>query len=202
MDINHRHSLRLRGYDYAQAGAYFVTICTHNRHLLFGEIIKDRMRLNGWGMLVKDEWARIQQLRQNVELDAFVIMPNHVHGIICIMTEDVAPASSTPDVGARRAVPLRLVRIERFGKPVSGSLPTIVRAFKSASTRMINLQRGTPGNAVWQRNFHEHIVRNDRELEEIREYIVNNPGQWAEDEFNPENVRAQHAAPLPIIEHI
>ncbi|HEX7342775.1 MAG TPA: transposase [bacterium] len=163
-----------------------MTICAHNRLCLFGEIIKGRMRLNGWGMLVKDEWARIHQLRQNVELDAFVIMPNHVHGIVCILDYGTV---QNPDVGARRASPLRMgVR--------PGSLGAIVGAFKSALTRMINLQRGTIGNPVWQRNYYEHIIHNDREIEEIREYIINNPAQWAEDEFNPDNVGVRRASPF------
>jgi len=84
LDDPYRRRLRLCGYDYSQAGAYFLTICTHDREYLFGEILKGKMRLNGWGMIVRDEWARTARLRKNVEVGAFVIMPNHIHGIICI----------------------------------------------------------------------------------------------------------------------
>jgi REP element-mobilizing transposase RayT len=112
-------------------------------------------------------------------------MPNHVHGIIMIM--------DGPNVGARHAVPLR--HAERFGKPVSGSIPTIVRSFKSAATKRINEQRGSPGTSVWQQDYYEHIVQDEDEFSRIREYIANNPLQWAVDRENP-STRATHASPL------
>jgi len=110
----------------------------------------------------------------HVELDAFVIMPNHIHGIIVI--------TSDPDVGARHAVPLRMApHAEQFGKPVPGSLSTIVRSFKSAATKRINVWRGTPGAPVWQRNYYEHILRDEASWERVREYIAHNPLRWTED---------------------
>lgn len=165
--LHHRRSVRLKGHDYAQPGAYFVTMCTRDRECLFGEIVDGEMRLNEYGMAVRDEWLRTAELRENVELDAFVIMPNHLHGIVMI-TQGRGTACRAPT--------------EAFGKPVADSVPTIVRAFKSASTKHINQIRNTPGTPVWQRNYYEHVIRNDAELNAVREYILANPATWTTDE--------------------
>jgi REP element-mobilizing transposase RayT len=138
-DRHHRQSTRLKGYDYAQPGAYFVTVCTRKRECSFGEVADGEIRLNEHGMAVSEEWLRTAQLRETVELDAFTIMPNHIHGIIVI----------TNGRGTARRAPT-----ERFGKPVANSIPTIMRAFKSASTKHINEIRKAPGAPVWQRNYH------------------------------------------------
>ena len=165
---HHRRSIRLKGYDYCQVGAYFVTIVTQDRVCLFGAVVDGEMRLNDAGRMVAQCWQQIPAHFPHVELDEFVMMPNHVHGIIIV-------------VGARHAVPLP----ERFGKPVSGSLPTIIRSFKSAATKRINELRGTTGTRVWQRNYYEHIIRDEQSWDRIREYIVNNPLQWELDRLNP-----------------
>lgn len=172
---HHRRSLRLKGYDYTQPGAYFVTLCTYNGEALFGEIVDGSMVLNAWGEIVRDEWFKTVQLRPYVALydDEFVVMPNHIHGIIWIVDDPV---------GARRR---RAPTTEQFGKPVAGSLPTIIRAFKSAVTRRIHQTPGTPGAPVWQRNYYERIIRNDEALNRIRAYILNNPLKWALDRENP-----------------
>ena len=119
-----------------------------------------------------DEWFHTTELRPYVELfeDEFVVMPNHIHGIIWINEDDGR--------GTARRAPTQ----ERFGKPVIGSLPTIVRAYKSAVTKRINLLRQTPGAPVFQRNYFEHIIGSDREYEHIAEYIANNPVNWVRDE--------------------
>jgi REP element-mobilizing transposase RayT len=166
-DRHHRQSTRLKGYDYAQPGAYFVTVCTRDRECLLGDIVDGEMRLNEYGMAVREEWLRTAQLRETVELDACTIMPNHVHGIVVI----------TNGRGTARRAPT-----ERFGKPVADSIPTIMRAFKSASTKHINVIRRTPGTPVWQRNYYEHVVRDDEELKAIRQYILSNPANWTTDE--------------------
>ncbi len=171
---HHRRSIRLKGYDYSQAGAYFVTICTQNRACLFGEVVDGQMRVNELGEIVREEWLRTGQIRPNVELDAFVVMPNHIHGIIVLRGYDRR--------GTLQRAP---TTVERFGKPTSNTIPTIVRLFKSATTKRINHLRGTPGARVWQRNYYERIIRNDDELRRIREYIANNPLQWALDRDNP-----------------
>ena len=120
--------------------------------------------------------------------DEFVIMPNHIHGIIWIVE---TPEHPDDTVGARRRAPTmrrRAPKVEQFGKPVPGSIPTIVHAFKSAVTRRINALRGTPGARVWQRNYYEHIIRNDRALNAIRRYIAENPARWHLDRYNPNAV--------------
>jgi putative transposase len=167
-----RRSIRLRGYDYSQAGAYFVTVCAYQRQCLFGAVIEGQMVLNEVGKIAQACWNEIPAHFPRVELDAFVVMPNHVHGIIVMM-----------DAG--RGTACRAPTAESFGKPVPGSLPTIVRSFKSAVTRRINQWRTTPGQPVWQRNYFEHIVRNESALDRIRGYIETNPARWALDRENP-----------------
>jgi putative transposase len=142
MYVHDRRSLRLDGYDYAQAGAYFVTICTQNRMCLFGDIVDVEMQLNAYGSAVREEWLRTAELRHNVELDVFTIVPNHLHGIVVI----------TDGRGTARRAPT-----EQFGKPVANSIPTIVRAFKSASSKRLNQMRSAPGTPIWQRNYYEHV---------------------------------------------
>lgn len=170
---HHRRSLRLKNYDYAQAGAYFVTLCTQNRACLFGEIVDGQMRLHPAGREAGQCWLQIPQHFPNVELDEFVVMPNHVHGIVVLGD------------GGRGTVCRAPTTVERFGRPVSGSLPTVVRSFKSAVTKRINALHGSPGVSVWQRNYYEHVIRDEASLQDIREYIVNNPLQWTLDRENP-----------------
>ncbi len=145
---HHRRSIRLRGYDYAHAAAYFVTICTADRACLFGEVVDDVMRLNVAGQLVEQVWGAIPSHFPQVAVDEFVVMPNHVHGVI------VFDGQAPTDVGAQHAAPLP-------GSPNvrSGSLGAVVRSFKSAATKRINEHRGSPGAPVWQRNYYEHIAR-------------------------------------------
>lgn len=173
--IHHRRSIRLKGYDYTQAGAYFITICSHHREHIFGEIVNGEMKLNSWGEIVRAEWFKTAALRPYVELydDEFVVMPNHGHGIIWLIE----------NVGARR----RRAPMEQFRKPVSGSIPTIIRAYKSAVTYAINKLGNSRGSVIWQRNYYEHVIRNDRELDLITKYIEYNPLNWQLDRDNPEN---------------
>ena len=176
---HHRRSIRLPGYDYTQPGAYFVTICTHNREPLFGHVVNGEMVLNAWGRIVWEEWFRTAQLRPYEELfeDEFVVMPNHVHGIIWIVGDN--------NVGAqRRCAPTKPGGVTP-NNVAPGSLGAIVRAFKSAVTKRINALRGTPGARVWQRNYYEHIIRNERALNAIRRYIAENPQRWHLDRYNP-----------------
>lgn len=164
---HHRRSIRLKGYDYSQAGAYFVTICARDREYLFGEIVDGEMRLNGFGEMVREEWEKTADLREYVELGEWVVMPNHFHGIVIICR------------GTARRTPT----VEQFGKPTVGTIPTIVRSFKSAVTKRINEKRATPGAPVWQRNYWEHIIRDEKSHSKISEYIANNPAQWAMDKM-------------------
>jgi len=166
-DKHHRRSIRLKGYDYAQAGTYFVTICTRDRLCLFGEIGDNKMRLNEAGLMVDTAWQDLPHHYPYVQLDEYVIMPNHVHGTI-IVGAGLKPAPTN------HAVPTK-----RHG------LPEIVRAFKTFSARRINRGRATPGVPVWQRNYYEHVVRNEESLNHIRHYIIDNPQRWALDRENP-----------------
>lgn len=215
---HHRRSIRLPRYDYTRPGAYVITIVAHERECLFGEILNGEMVLKPAGRIVEREWTRLAKRFPDVDLDAMVVMPNHVHGIILMVGEGEevgslgaggtaektklpesnshrqelmmpdseshrrAPTgeSITPESGSRSRAPAH----ERFGKPVAGSLPTIVRSFKSAVTLEINRLRNTPGAPVWQRNYYEHVIRNEAEWDRFRRYIQNNPAQWAQDREN------------------
>lgn len=164
-DRHHRRSIRLQNYDYAQAGAYFITICVHQGWLTregissaandirLGIISESEMHLNQYGELVKTYWDKIPIHHPRVELDEFVIMPNHLHGIIVI---------------------------DKSGKT---GIPAMIRIFKSFSTTRINQLRKMRGAPVWQRNYYEHIIRNEADLARIREYVVNNPAKWSEDKY-------------------
>ena len=149
-----RKSPRLQGYDYASEGAYFVTICTQNRVHLFGEVVDGEMMLNTLGCVVETCWDDLPTHYNNIQLDAFVVMPNHVHGIIFISGGD---------------------------DDVRHGLTEIVRGFKTFSARKINHVRDTPGTAIWQRSFHDHIIRDARGLNNIRAYIATNPARWHAD---------------------
>ncbi len=165
----HRRSIRLKGYDYALPGAYFITFCTYRRLPLFGDVVDGAMRLNAHGNIAQNCWNALSDHFAHVKLDAFVVMPNHVHAVLWIR-----------DVGARHVVPR-----EQFSRPVPGSLAQIVRIYKAAVTR----QSGSP---VWQRNYYDHIIRDDAELDRIRIYIQENPANWRDDEDNPANRQRKH----------
>ena len=195
----HRRSVRLPGCDYSQEGAYFVTLCTHQRKCLLGEVVNNEMRLNAFGKAVQEEWRHSVEIRKEIQLDEFVVMPNHLHGIIVITGEEGAH-SVVSGRGARRCalveahgrVPLqaRLFRPPR-------SLGSFVAGFKSAAAKRINQIRRTPGAPIWQRSFYEHVIRNLKSLYRIRQYIAENPQNWPLDEDNPINlVGAQGGAPL------
>ena len=163
-----RRSIRLPRYDYSWAGAYFVTVCTNKRKLLFGEVIGHEVKLNEIGKITAEEWLKSAQVRTEIELDAWVVMPNHMHGIVMIKD----------DRGRNdRAAASRKIRPK--------SLSALVAGFKAATTTRINIMRGTPGMPVWHRNYYEHVIRNESVLDQIREYIVNNPIKWSEDPQNP-----------------
>jgi putative transposase len=184
---HHRRSIRLRDYDYSQTGAYFVTICSWNRECIFGDILDGDIRLNEFGQIVKKEWLQTGDIRHNLELDEFIIMPNHIHGIIVL--NDI--------VGATRRV-ARNWAIHRIAPTLqSNSIGSIIGQFKSIVSKQINLIRNTPGFPVWQRNYYEHIIRNEDELNRVREYIINNPLQWADDENNPLNIKKCRGEALP-----
>jgi putative transposase len=202
---NPRHS----GFDYRTFAAYFVTICTHERRHLFGAVRRGRMTLNGYGEIVGEEWKRSEEIRDEVVLDAFVVMPNHMHGIVCLVPPDVddvsprgydldvgsnparAKTTSDDDVGTtggsslhqREEEPTR--RRESPNGPSAKSLSAMVGGFKAAVTKRMNKHRRTPGTSVWQSRYHDRILRNEQEWRACRTYIERNPGQWAEDRHHP-----------------
>jgi len=167
-----RKSTRLPHYDYSSPGYYFVTVCTYNHQCIFGEVINEKMILNKLGDVVQNCWDAIPSHIPDTKLDAFKIMPNHIHGIIFIT-----------DVGVMHASPLR-----NQSGPKPRSLGSIVGSFKSACTNRINRIRNTPGNPVWQRNYYERVIRDEDELNQIREYIVHNPLKWDLDRNSSENI--------------
>lgn len=172
-EIHHRRSIRLKGFDYSQEGAYFVTVCAWKKECLFGEIKNGEMLLNEFGEIVMKYWDAIAGHFDNVETDEFVVMPNPIHGIINI-------------VGAQFIAPFRKTTTEKQG--VINHAPTIgeiVRAFKAQCTHATNQIRNTSGIPLWQRNYYERIIRTEKELDQIREYIMNNPVQWELDDENP-----------------
>jgi REP element-mobilizing transposase RayT len=209
--------MRLSGYDYASDGAYFITIVTHDREALFGSVVDGEMVLNDFGRIVESTWYDLVNHNANIGLDDFVVMPNHIHGIIVIF-EPVGAGSKPAQLFRAGSKPAQLFRagyepaptenandanfepaptenanyalnetgqLFRAGyepaptKPVS--LSEIVRQLKTFSSRRINALRGTPGAAVWQRNYYDHIIRSDREYEQVAAYIANNPANWLTD---------------------
>ncbi|MGM0545474.1 MAG: transposase [Bacteroidota bacterium] len=167
---HNRQSIRLKGYDYSKPGYYFITICVVNRYCFFGKIVDGQMILNKYGQIAKKEWFRTEKLRDNVCLDEFIVMPNHLHGII--------------ELKGGRDTARRVPTKEEFGQPTKNSIPTIIRSYKSAVTKAINELNAQPGDKVWQRNYYDHIIRNRHELNGIRKYIRNNPKNWENDKLN------------------
>ena len=281
---HHRRSTRLRGYDYSGAGIYFVTLCTLSRECLFGDITDASMQPSKAGEIVQEEWLRSATIRSEIALDAMVVMPNHLHGIVIIQgvgatggspaeadplqpadqpsppatatahaanyhpyLRDVRATGGSPteadpsqpadqpsppatatahaanyhpclrDVGATGRSPTEAASPQPERKadrdaclrdvgatgrsplqpgPAKRSLGALIAGFKAATTKRINAWRGTPGNPVWQRNYYDRIIRDEDELWRIREYIANNPAQWAVDRENP-LVVAQRAPSRP-----
>ena len=182
---HHRRSIRLKGYDYSQTGAYIVTIVAWQRECLFGEIVDGEMVLNGFGQLIEKWWHQIPVHFPNVETLTFVIMPNHVHGII-VINDNSRGAVSAPDddnqieYSGGRTPPLQA------RKPTLGQ---IVAYFKYQSTKETNAMDGTGKiTKLWQRNYYERIIRDEREMDRIHRYIESNPAMWADDDETPANL--------------
>jgi len=181
MTIHRRRSIRLKDYDYSQPGSYFVTLCTHGHECLFGDITDGEMVLNDMGIIVHDEILKTESIRDNIEIDKYVIMPNHVHLIVVIYL--VGANGGSPQIiddqlnRAHGCAPLHNSRFSLKPK----SIGSFIAGFKSAATKRINIHRTTPSVSVWQRNYYEHIIRDERELNKIRRYVINNPAKWTYD---------------------
>ena len=190
-DQHHRQSIRLKGYDYASSGAYFITICAHHRECLFGEIVDGEMRLNKLGEIVRSHWMKLPQHHAHLQLDAFIVMPNHVHGIL-VLTDDPVGAGSADRVSVE---PMRVTSkpalpgsADRVSTPTNRhGISEMIRQFKTFSARRINRIRNVKGLPVWQRNYYEYIIRNDVALQHIQQYIHNNPLSWQQDQLHPTN---------------
>jgi REP element-mobilizing transposase RayT len=182
-EIHHRRSIRLKGPNYSETRAHFVTVCTQNRECLFGDVTEGEMRLNDAGKMINRWWKELNQKFKTIETDVFIVMPNHIHGIITIVGADLRVRPSGE--GAHTGAPLR----------------KIIQWFKTMTTNEyihgIKQLKWPPfAGKLWQRNYHERIVRNDNELNRIREYITLNPARWAEDEENPMNLKETRRPPL------
>ncbi|MDP5018807.1 transposase [Anabaena sp. UHCC 0187] len=186
--IHHRQSIRLRGYDYSEPGAYFITICTQNRECNLGEIINGEMKLTVRGFIIDEFWLKIPEHFPNVELDEFVVMPNHVHGIIVINDnfnegrkhqqnhEEARETEADRDTEAGgETPPLRK----------KTTLGQIIAYYKYQTTKIINQIDDTPGMRIWQRNYYDRIIRNQKILDIARQYIFQNPLRWNKDPNNP-----------------
>ncbi|MBI9051887.1 MAG: transposase [Anaerolineaceae bacterium] len=172
--------MRLKRYDYTDPGYYFITICTHQRRMLFGNIENEAIHMNELGEIAQEKWREISNHFENVNLDYFVVMPNHIHGIIQII--------DSQSVETRHASSLQNMDI----KPISGvkpkSLCAIIGSYKAAVSRQINRSSIPSDTPIWQRGFYDHIIRNESSLIKLRQYIENNPLQWQLDHENPINL--------------
>jgi putative transposase len=174
-ELHHRRSIRLKNFNYAQIGAYFVTLCTYNQECSFGNVIDGKMVLNDAGRIAVDEWKKSAIIRNEIELDEFIVMPNHIHGIVIIVK------SCRGDRPVAPTKPIATMNKYKPNGPPPKSIGSLIAGFKSAVTKGINENRGTPGMPVWQRNYYEHIIRNKNELHRIRQYIRQNPERWGLD---------------------
>jgi len=164
-DIHRRRSIRMPGYDYSRPGAYYVTVCTHGRELWFGEVVEREVRLSPAGRIVESVWQSLPQRFTGLALDSFVVMPNHIHGVLMfVRAQFTAP------------VPLN-------DSKQTPNLGEIVRTMKAASTSRIRATGET--GFGWQRNYYEHVIRNEAELRRIRAYVAANALRWHEDPENP-----------------
>lgn len=214
---HHRRSIRLKGYDYSQAGLYFITICCQDRAHLFGENINGQIKLNAFGQIAHQEWMATEKIRNNIALHEIIVMPNHIHGIIEILFEKGASKNKEKEIG-------------KFRSP-SQTIGAIIRGYKIATIKKIkdrinnytgeldsrNKEREDSSTGelqfaptqtqtqfastqtqfdpttkkiiqlnfkIWQRNYYEHIIRNELAYQRISEYIINNPKKWEEDKFH------------------
>ena len=191
---HHRRSIRLKGYDYSQAGAYYITIVTWQRDFLFGDIVSKEMKLNKVGKIVEWEWLELSKRLLYVELGTHVVMPNHFHGILFIH-EPVGATRQGQTISQSGTEPLQNITPEGMdGSPLPrgpkpASLGVIMAQFKSRVTKRIWKFPELNNTPIWQRNYYEHIIRNENDLQNKTDYIETNPLLWDEDDENPINLR-------------
>jgi putative transposase len=180
-----RRSIRLKGYDYTRDGAYFVTVCTQDRAHFFGTVVDGEMHSNAYGREVANCWLWLAEQYPYVLLDEWIVMPDHIHGIVVItdgMNSDEPCRGGSRTAQTRTASPAGFVNGPNVGMNHSGSIPPkrkplghLIAAFKTVSTKRVNDFRCTPGAKLWQRNYYEHVIRNGESLQAARRYIVDNP---------------------------
>ena len=171
--IHHRRSIRLKEYDYSQEGFYFITICTNHHVCLFGKIYDGKMVLNDAGKIAKECWLDVTEHYPNTRLHECVIMPNHVHGILQIV--------NNAGVGVQDIEPLQQPKQNQYQKIIPRSIGSMVRGFKIGVTKWF--RKNTNVYTVWQRNYYEHIIRNEQSYYKISEYIIKNPSHWLTDKY-------------------
>jgi len=175
-DWQSRRSVRLPGFDYSNIGMYFVTICASERRCIFGRVHANSVALTPLGEIIKSCWIEIPRHFTRVKIESYAVMPNHVHGIL---TVHLKLPNANRSGGTMEAA-------EAFGKPTAGSLPTIIRSFKAATSKRARESGLVSGEPIWQKGYYEHAVRNTKEYVEITNYILLNPARWADDEDNPD----------------
>jgi len=183
---HHRRSIRLKGYDYSKSGFYFVTICTKDRECLFGDIINNKLQLNKLGEIIKIEWFNLKDRYKNIDNNKFIIMPNHIHGIVEIKDINkcrglINQTPTNKKISTDKNSEWILMKNPKI------TLGKIIRFFKGKTTR--NIRKSLDTYFAWQRNYHDHVIRNEKELKEKKKYIKNNPNNWTEDENNPINIK-------------
>jgi putative transposase len=195
LPIHPRHNMRLQGYDYSQPGAYFITIVTHHRESLFGQVVNGELHLNRFGKIIQNDLNGLSSHYQNVNLEAFVIMPNHIHAIVIIYDRrggsprtgeskgSIIIENSNIVCDAGKTRPYMANSLNHYRKMTVYGLPEIVRAFKSFSARRINQLRKMHGTPIWQRSYYDNIIRNEQDLRKIWDYIETNPQSWKDDQL-------------------
>ena len=191
--IKGRRTLRLSGYDYSIPGLYYVTICTHKKKCLFGQVTNGEMVLNRVGRIVNDEWIKAGENRDVLELDEWIVMPNHLHGIVTIYKTSPVAIRELPlhgdemqvvsalnqDIHARAAYEFSLQTDIRQRRNMI--LPKFIGKFKMLTAKRVNRLGETPGKPLWQKSYWDRIIRDEEDLNRIRQYIRNNPSQWEKD---------------------
>ncbi|MCX6558426.1 MAG: hypothetical protein NTW95_13525 [Candidatus Aminicenantes bacterium] len=182
-EVQRRRSIRMRGRDYSASGKYFLTICTQNRELIFGTIENKSMLLSPVGRIAERYWKNIPRHFPNIRLDEYCIMPNHIHGILII--EDIANVGVQYEIKQNHIEPLHPVepRFHSFQHIVPKSIGSIIRTYKTAVTK--RCKENGFDQFIWQRNFHDRVIRDNGELKRIQQYIRNNPANWDTDDENP-----------------
>ncbi len=163
--IHHRQSIRAKGYDYSEPGGYFVTVCTKNKKCILSDIVEGKSKLSSYGDIIQMVWKDLPKCFPSISLDEWVVMPNHFHGVLIAEAQFIAPNN---EKGAINRAP---------------TLGDGVRAFKALTTYRV--RKDLDSNFGWQRNYYDHIIRDDADLNRIRQYILDNPAQWELDEENP-----------------